>query len=530
MRKKKKKEITSIDEIEVKLKPIGTIRPGVYLTVLYAAAIIIILFLVFLLPGIRNPGEELHFTALPESAAVYIDGTYAGTTPCTQFVPAGKRQISIGKNGYISYSETITVGSRLFGSLLFPKKHPVSVRLEAEAPVSPLAAAYTDFADWSGISSFHYRYQPEPVISTAIAGIYYANADIDDDTIGSFFTAAAPLVNNEALLKDFLRGFVLSRTKGHALSPSTLLDTIAAAVAAQDRMTNLPFWAAAALSGDSLDAVITSTWYNSARAELVETLESSTADSSEIYVDDTQVVTVADIDFIFIPENSYTLGTAGQDAFPLVYTSRPFYICSTEISYRQFAEFIEERPRFHPSRKEELIRDGLVTEDYLKNWDENRDSDLPAAFLSYFAAAEYCRWLETKLPDFVTADFTVRLPNEYEWETAANFSSPDGAVLHSDAEAGPKPVTRNGERHLTDFYGNVWEWCDNWYASSDFVLFHKDGGRIPPDPVFSGVEKSVRGGSYAVMEDLVSISSRGSQPPDWCTPFLGFRPAIVLKN
>lgn len=530
MRKKKKKEITSIDEIEVKLKPIGNIRPGVYLTVLYAAAVVIILFLVFLLPGVRNPGEELHFTVLPESAAVYIDGAYAGTAPCKQFVSAGDRQITIGKNGYISYSKTITVGSRLFGSLLFPKKHPVSVRLEAETPVSPLTAAFTDFADWSGISSFHYRYQPEPVISTAIAGIYYGNMDIDDAAISSFFTAAAPLVNNEALLKDFLRGFVLSRTKGRALSPSSFLDTIAAAAAAQDRMGNLPFWAASALSGDRLEAVRTGTWYNSARAELIEALESSAEHPADTPVDDMQVVTVAGIDFIFIPQGTFILGAAGQDSFPVVYTSRPFYIGSSEISYRQFSKFIEERPQFHPSKREELIRDGLVTEDYLKDWDENRDSDLPAAFVSYFVAAEYCRWIETKLPGFVAADFTVRLPDEYEWETAANFSSADGAVLHSDASAGPKPVTRNGKRHLVDFYGNLWEWCDNWYASSDFVLFGEDGGRILPDPVFSGVEKSVRGGSYAVMEDLVSISSRGSQPPDWCTPFLGFRPAIVPKN
>ena len=73
--------------------------------------------------------------------------------------------------------------------------------------------------------------------------------------------------------------------------------------------------------------------------------------------------------------------------------------------------------------------------------------------------------------------------------------------------------------------GNLWEWCENWYFPSDSV----NGSFGLPGISYDGVEKAVRGGSWANPESEIKISTRGSQNPSWCTPFLGFRPVLVKK-
>ena len=81
---------------------------------------------------------------------------------------------------------------------------------------------------------------------------------------------------------------------------------------------------------------------------------------------------------------------------------------------------------------------------------------------------------------------------------------------------------------LFDLKGNLWEWCDNWYApAAPLVTSRNSSYNEPYYGNYDAVEKTVRGGSWA--NDSISISTRGSQPPSWCTEFLGFRPVLVRK-
>ena len=46
----------------------------------------------------------------------------------------------------------------------------------------------------------------------------------------------------------------------------------------------------------------------------------------------------------------------------------------------------------------------------------------------------------------------------------------------------------------------------------------------------TGTERVVRGGSFANRaEDRIGISTRGGQPPDWCTAFTGFRVVLAPR-
>ena len=57
---------------------------------------------------------------------------------------------------------------------------------------------------------------------------------------------------------------------------------------------------------------------------------------------------------------------------------------------------------------------------------------------------------------------------------------------------------------LYDVYGNVWEWCANWYSHQE-------------------KEKVLRGGSYTTKAEDISSSLGARTVPDICHPEIGFR-------
>jgi formylglycine-generating enzyme required for sulfatase activity len=70
--------------------------------------------------------------------------------------------------------------------------------------------------------------------------------------------------------------------------------------------------------------------------------------------------------------------------------------------------------------------------------------------------------------------------------------------------------------------GGLWEWCGGWFAPAGFVF--------PASGDFPGVEKAVRGGAFVNAGQGLSVYTRGSQPPQWCSPFTGFRVAAMRKD
>ena len=214
-------------------------------------------------------------------------------------------------------------------------------------------------------------------------------------------------------------------------------------------------------------------------------------------------------------------------SFPHIESLSEFFILEKEITRGDYTLFLEENPFWNLKNINTLIDNKLVNNDYLKFQDFS-DTGKPISNVSWYAAIAYCEWLETKIP-LSMPNYRIKLPTEAQWEAAArsnaNVNSKNIFLESAESNAKSTDFTRMGETGLYDIMGNLWEWCDNWYFPTDTVngTFGMIGN------IFTGVEKTVRGGSWANSKDEIQVITRGSQNPAWCTPFLGFRPVLVRQ-
>ncbi len=163
----------------------------------------------------------------------------------------------------------------------------------------------------------------------------------------------------------------------------------------------------------------------------------------------------------------------------------------------------------------------------------------PVLSISFHAAETYCRWLSK-----VTGKH-YRLPTEAEWEYAARGGS-DGPYFF---EGNPKDFYRMGlfskwrgndttninryviykensrsKTHLPEsvhpnpfglknMYGNVAEFCSDFYSSDIYSTYPSEGVKDPKGPD-SGEERVVRGGSYLSNASLVRSAARSHTRSD----------------
>ena len=131
-----------------------------------------------------------------------------------------------------------------------------------------------------------------------------------------------------------------------------------------------------------------------------------------------------------------------------------------------------------------------------------------------------------------------RLPTEAEWEYVARFGGkeeiekfggPEEFIkstawyfANSDKETHPVGQLRANAAGIYDLFGNVSEWCADWYSPD----FKKENQKNPVGPT-TGKEKVVRGGSYIEYSaDRFRPSLRNKLKPGAKDKSIGFRLVI----
>lgn len=205
---------------------------------------------------------------------------------------------------------------------------------------------------------------------------------------------------------------------------------------------------------------------------------------------------------VYVPPVRFIMGRYGAtDSFEspahVIDLPKDFFLDRTEVSNRQYAEFVEatnhEPPPYWGGKK--------PPEDIL---------DLPVVRVNWADANAYCHWRNF-------ANNSCRLPSEKEWEAAARGSDgllypwgnqwrDDGAnanKLHNQLMPVDSYARFPSPYGAINMVGNVWEWVNDDLAI--YPLSHAQ-----PQP---GV-KVIRGGAYDSKPEEATGSFRGFVKPE----------------
>ena len=232
---------------------------------------------------------------------------------------------------------------------------------------------------------------------------------------------------------------------------------------------------------------------------------------------------------VFIPPNTFTMGspTNEQDrsifegAQTTVRLTHGFWIGKYEVTQGEYLSIMNTNPSEFPG-----------------------DLSRPVSSVSWPDATNYC-WRLTQrelAAGRIPAGSQYRLPTEAEWECAAragtttrfsygddpNYASLTNYAWFLDLSILDLTVHSVGQKlpnpwGLYDLYGNVWEWCQDWYGDQP--------GGIQTDPTGpasnpSGL-KVMRGGAYDYPNSSCRSASRLFSNQFHTDTDLGFRVVLV---
>jgi formylglycine-generating enzyme required for sulfatase activity len=531
------------DEASVRLKPILGVRPGQYLSVLYAIVLLLAVYLLLFFPGISHRGAYLSVRAFPDHATVKIDGVFAGSTPCTVFLPRGSRTVEISRPYYTPETITRSVRGRVFATLIVPDRSSTAVALHVADVDGLVRAAVADF-------------QKNPEIVQILSDAAWAAVAADSrQKLYELVTDSLLSVSDESQLRELLVAAARISSSGAFLTPASLVDLLEKSVTYIQKSDNAPSWAILALSRSRQDKLAASPWIQQYLAGYRTAISKYYQPGSPVSAGSAGGTTVAGVPFRAIPSGDLVMGkddnldSLGKSidrllAHPVRIDS--FYLGTAEVTNSEFQAFVAESADWAPASRSVLVQKGLVTDSYLSDWKGTAAPagtlNLPVTSVSWHAAEAYCQWLTRRVQSALPG-YAARLPSEAEWEWAARGGirgmpyplggKPGGAVFYTPGISGPSAAGTSEPNGygLRDMLGNVWEWCADPYLPNAHVLSSLDPKTsaaleksLPDAP-----DRSVRGGSWADQPGADKVYTRGAQPAEWCTPYLGFRVALARQ-
>lgn len=208
-------------------------------------------------------------------------------------------------------------------------------------------------------------------------------------------------------------------------------------------------------------------------------------------------------EFVYIPAGNFGMGSTNgdEDEKPIrnVIISQSFEMGKYEVTQEQWEAVMGSNPSYFKINK-----------------------DLPVEKVSWNDVQQFIKVLNIKSRKYI-----YRLPTEAEWEYAARAESRgdyagnlnDIAWYDNNSEQSPHLVRKKQPNawNLYDMYGNVWEWCSDWYGK------YSSGVVTDPSGASSGSERVFRGGSWNSTDKSCRSANRSSLTPDDQGNNIGFR-------
>ena len=171
-----------------------------------------------------------------------------------------------------------------------------------------------------------------------------------------------------------------------------------------------------------------------------------------------------------------------------------FELAKYQVTFEEYDKFCEATSTIKPSDE---------------GWGRG---ERPVINVTWYEAKKYCEWLSK------VSGENYRLPTEAEWEYSCRAGNNSNYFFGDDEknliEYAWYDKNSGGKTHevgqlkpnnwgLYDMYGNVWEWCEDWFCRY---------GKTPIDGSASGKSdderqyKILRGGSFENLEGFYSAS------------------------
>ncbi len=239
-------------------------------------------------------------------------------------------------------------------------------------------------------------------------------------------------------------------------------------------------------------------------------------------------------DYVYIKGGKFRMGsrTGDPDEKPVHRVKiNDFYILNHEITNAEFVKFLNSQGNQFESHS--------IWLDYDQSWSTEKCriklkdntyyvqkgyENYPVAFVDWYGAERYCEWIGG------------RLPTEAEWEYVAKKTSKDiafneknmseYAVFEENSGNIYAPVSsKKSLSGVFDLFGNMTEWCYDWYSPDYYKLREKNN----PKGEKYGVQKVIRGGSWATKFSSISPTNRRATSPINHNITIGFRVVIPSK-
>lgn len=236
-------------------------------------------------------------------------------------------------------------------------------------------------------------------------------------------------------------------------------------------------------------------------------------------------------EMVVVPGGTYFRGSneGARDEMPRHAVRLPsFAIDIHPITNEQFVRFLQAMGGEKDHNNNDIIRlrDARIKRTTGKLIIESGYGKHPVVGVTWYGAVAYAKWVGK------------RLPTEAEWEAAAtggkeNYLFPVGADIDRtqanffSSDTTPVLSYPPNSFGLYDMAGNVYEWCQDWYAYNyyDASALEPENPQGPPQ----GVYRVVRGGCWKSLKEDLRCSHRNRNNPGAVNGTYGFRCAADVS-
>jgi formylglycine-generating enzyme required for sulfatase activity len=236
-------------------------------------------------------------------------------------------------------------------------------------------------------------------------------------------------------------------------------------------------------------------------------------------------------EMIVVPGGQYIRGSAdgARDEMPRhLVTVASFALDIHPVTNEQFVRFLQAMGGEKDRNNNDIIRlrDARIKRSAGKLIIESGYAKHPVVGVTWYGATAYARWVGK------------RLPTEAEWEAAAssgreNFFFPSGIDIERSqanffsSDTTPVMSYSPNAFGLFDMAGNVYEWCQDWYAYN----YYDASALEPMNPMGppQGVYRVLRGGCWKSLKEDLRCSHRHRNNPGAVNGTYGFRCAADVS-